>query len=475
MLFLIPGILLISSCEEIGNSNLKSDYALDIQIDKNHYYNEEILSEKYLDLYGQWNLTGISGGFSGGGYATDFDILSIEEIGIFKIFRNDSLVAYGKIEVLEQDDETLFISLTDETILANLGFGDMEKYVSVTDSTLTLYAPCCDRYNYHFTNCNYYADEIYFQENTQLEDILVTQVQVPEGKIFSDVFFTDTENGYLLCSDNSILKTQDGGTTWEEYDPGTEIPIHSIWFQNKDVGFAVGGASSCGGTGCTVPGSIILKTEDGGISWTEKSIPYAWSELFDVYFTDSGTGYAVGLGLKVKTTDGGETWTEFEIGYAGIVKHISFSDENTGYICGLKGNLLKTTDAGENWEILNTNTTFFLNTVCFPDNNTGFLGLNGNLMKSSDAGNTWKQLAYSPAGVYTMHFNDADNGIVFGYREYTAGDCKIWTTHMNITEDSGNSWKGDIRIDGVVNAASYFEDHKCYIVENNKNLFLVEY
>ena len=120
-------------------------------IAKNHYYEEEIFSDKYLDIYNNWMLTDITGGFSGEGYEADFDYMTIDSIGIFRIYRNDSLFIYGKITIEDQNDDQLLATFDADTLTGDILFDDMQKYVLIDSNSLILYAPCCDRYNYHFT------------------------------------------------------------------------------------------------------------------------------------------------------------------------------------------------------------------------------------------------------------------------------------------------------------------------------------
>ncbi|HDO28154.1 MAG TPA: hypothetical protein ENH02_08570, partial [Bacteroidetes bacterium] len=65
---------------------------------------------------------------------------------------------------------------------------------------------------------------------------------------------------------------------------------------------------------------------------------------------DWQTGWAAQFkGTILKTTDGGDTWTSQSQSYSTQVWGISFVDENTGYICGLDGKIVKTTDGGSSW------------------------------------------------------------------------------------------------------------------------------
>ena len=98
----IPVILSILTA-----SILPAEAQLNDTISKYHYYGEEIFDYKYLDIYKDWVLTDISGGIGGNGYEADFDCLEIDRIGIFRIYRNDSLFIYGKITIENHWPESL--------------------------------------------------------------------------------------------------------------------------------------------------------------------------------------------------------------------------------------------------------------------------------------------------------------------------------------------------------------------------------
>lgn len=121
------------------------------EIDANKYYPAEIFNGPYLDLYGTWKLYAVSGGFSGTGHNLNFDYFKISEIGIYMFVRNDSILEYGKVIINKQNDEALLITFdSDED--SGVMMWDTEKYVELAGTdTLTLYSPCCDRYNYHFS------------------------------------------------------------------------------------------------------------------------------------------------------------------------------------------------------------------------------------------------------------------------------------------------------------------------------------
>ncbi|MEA2388648.1 MAG: hypothetical protein QOG41_1421, partial [Thermoleophilaceae bacterium] len=111
--------------------------------------------------------------------------------------------------------------------------------------------------------------------------------------------FVNSDVGYLLRSDRTVLRTTDGGTTFTARTPlpsGAPGPPNDIWFTSPDNGVAV--------TGADVSGQIV-RTTDGGDHW---AIVQATRAVKSVFFVSATIGYAVGDGVVLKTIDGGESW-----------------------------------------------------------------------------------------------------------------------------------------------------------------------
>src|SRR5664280_3549398 len=96
--------------------------------------------------------------------------------------------------------------------------------------------------------------------------------------------------------------------------------------------------------------SPILKTTDGGTTWNILSDSIYYS-LRGVSFTDTNNGTAVGVsGLILRTTNGGEIWTKQLLGTSSALYDVSFTDSNNGTAIGdaldgiSKGIILRTTN-----------------------------------------------------------------------------------------------------------------------------------
>ncbi len=189
------------------------------------------------------------------------------------------------------------------------------------------------------------------------------------GKMWEDVFFVDYNNGWAVGYKSDIIHTTDGGNNWSSQNaPDTSYALKSVYFMNQNEGWIVGGEyDTLTGEG---KNGVVLHTTNGGSTWQAQvdSAPY---ELWSVFFINSQKGWACGYkdsvspGLTLKTEDGGNNWTvimapEVSLGPYGLFG-IEFIDEFTGFATGggsrwnWSGSyfavFLKTNDGGNTWNI----------------------------------------------------------------------------------------------------------------------------
>ncbi len=129
--------------------------------------------------------------------------------------------------------------------------------------------------------------------------------------------------------------------------------LKSLFFINPEVGYAAGATYTVGmGGGGAI--AIVLKTTDGGETWEQTStIPNLHGDegYFNqhIFFIDENTGFLV-LTRSDKlmlTTDGGQTWR----GLVGPVKEkVRFADPQVGWsFDDYYGTLAYTVDGGKRW------------------------------------------------------------------------------------------------------------------------------
>ena len=168
-----------------------------------------------------------------------------------------------------------------------------------------------------------------------------------------------------------IIKSTDSGTTWHyiNMSPYADALVELL-FLDENIGFASGNNSN---------GAVVLKTIDGGITWStlyNGTIPgeYVWKlQILPNTSNNSIFGsvesVAPNPGRMVKSTDGGTTWISKNVPDVDV-QAIGFITENHGWIGGHHTGFYETFDGGDTW----TNTTVGsnINRIIFLSDNLAF-------------------------------------------------------------------------------------------------------
>lgn len=237
--------------------------------------------------------------------------------------------------------------------------------------------------------------------------------QLPENqfdKLVFDLEFRNESEGFAACYEGKVLRTEDGGATWQLSQTEHWMPMKGLFIVNDSVLVAVGGDGYDRGS--------IHRSEDNGRNW--RVIDSMNYELRDVVFTDEKTGYACGYGTVIKTTDGGLNWT-LTPAKNEFFSTLDFPTASTGYVAGRTGTIIKTTDAGNTWKVLRNGNNPFnprhaFHRIRFLNENTGYLvGDNGLIMKTADGGKTWNKLDKGTREhLHDIFLFDEGDGIIVG-------------------------------------------------------------
>lgn len=292
----------------------------------------------------------------------------------------------------------------------------------------------------------------------------------------TSLFFNSETEGYATTQDGEIFKTMDGGEKWVLMNSASSVPLRTIYFLNKDIGYAFGGESKCSPSPCEPSGSVAFKTINGGKSWQRQNVPYKWSELNSAYFFNANNGIAVGLGLCIKTSNGGITWQSFTIGKNNISK-ISFANRNVGYALDLMGGFFKTEDSGLSWKNISVSEDKITLDFCFISDKIGYANDLNKLLKTTDGGKSWNLIATAENSINYIYFVNEDSGIILSKKylnESGMGFYNPWKHIVQLTNDGGQTWSTQELGEEELNERCLFsKDNIIYSLSQDKIIKLI--
>ncbi|MDP4269906.1 MAG: YCF48-related protein [Bacteroidota bacterium] len=197
------------------------------------------------------------------------------------------------------------------------------------------------------------------------------------------VYFTDKNTGFAIGDSGTILKTTDAGATWAKKSPKKydAESLKSICFVNKDTGYVIGSES-------------IRKTMDGGETWVHK----AGLGGNCIYMTSTGSGLVGTLGGIATITDGDSMSVYFNYQTIYPINAIAFATPSKGYAVGNNGLLIQTTDGGNSWASKGSGTTSNLNAIHFYNSQNGYINGDASILKTTNGGASWTTSTNTVAG-----------------------------------------------------------------------------
>lgn len=178
-----------------------------------------------------------------------------------------------------------------------------------------------------------------------------------------------------------IFLSSDQGTTWRMVATPGEATLTAVHFHDERHGWAVG------------HDAVILRTEDGGASWTlVHQAPAEYRPLLDLWFENENHGFAVGAyGLCLETRDGGRHWQRRTLLPEDMhLNAIAGGPDGRIYVAGEAGTLLRSDDSGRRWrKLASPYHGSFFGVLRLPDGNPLVFGLRGKAFRSPDGGRRW--------------------------------------------------------------------------------------
>lgn len=288
----------------------------------------------------------------------------------------------------------------------------------------------------------------------------------PNAGRYDDIWFISELVGWAVNSNGNILMTTDGGENWViQLRNGPYL--RCIGFASPQIGW-VGALSNT---------RQLFHTSNGGDNWTlVNNLPAdsppricGISVVNESVVFASGTNYPNLPARMMKTTDGGGTWTAWEMGqHAALLVDTYFTSPDHGWVVGgktddnnpnppnrstVKPVVLRTEDGGATWENRAASIHDSLPEgewgwkIQFLNDQIGFVSLEnfsaGAILKTTDGGETWERKPINDQqgniNLEGIGFVDEDLGWVGGWSKSSE------------TRDGGNNWTDANEIGQFIN------------------------
>jgi photosystem II stability/assembly factor-like uncharacterized protein len=212
---------------------------------------------------------------------------------------------------------------------------------------------------------------------------------LPQGNDINAIEFAGNR-GYAAGKFGTLLRTDDGGTTWTGIATGLTQDLGRVWIIDSDSLVVAGGCA-------------LRRSDDAGESFTR--LPWTASDLncpspiASLAFPTDQIGYLlIANGTVFRTADGGRTWslktavpgTPATGGSAGQPSDLFFTGPDTGVVV-VGGHIYRTTDQGGSWTLVKTQGAP-LKGLFFVDGNSGYAVGSGTLvLETTDGGINWTE------------------------------------------------------------------------------------
>jgi photosystem II stability/assembly factor-like uncharacterized protein len=259
-----------------------------------------------------------------------------------------------------------------------------------------------------------------------------------------DVCFMSPDSGWVVNGAGQIFRTIDGGTSWTLQ---ATLPnyLRSVGFATRMKGWA----------GTLFGSPLLYETEDAGVTWTPvTNIPDPQPlGICGLWVVNDSVAYGCGRydgppATMIKTTNGGATWTSWDMDtIATSLIDCFFFDENHGFAVGGSGSpnlrhatIVSTDDGGLTWHTRYTSNrpgAEWCWKITFPTPTIGYVSIEREdhlapryVLKTIDGGMTWSDVPFiSNYDIQGIGFVSPDFGWVGG-----------WGGITYETTDGGASW-----------------------------------
>lgn len=192
--------------------------------------------------------------------------------------------------------------------------------------------------------------------------------------------------------------------------------------------------------------ATLMYSYNNGESWDLQRRPGGIAKqasLVSVHFPSPSVGYILGNNsLLLKSTDEGISWTDISLDGNYDHQAIYFIDDETGFITGANGYILRTADGAVNWDTVTTFPGIKAGSLNFIDDATGFMGSTKHTyyLKTHDEGISWDSIPFHPIPDETKVLAVLFLDVSVGYISTSTDSNYNYTYRIFKTINGGTDW-----------------------------------
>jgi hypothetical protein len=295
-----------------------------------------------------------------------------------------------------------------------------------------------------------------------------------------DIWFLDTKVGFAASGPKfAILKTDDGGDTWNKVfsSPGTYF--RALLFTDAQHGFA--GNLGAGLSPDISDANVLYETHDGGVTWAAvTTITGAMPKgICNLTAADSthlvGVGRANGPAHIIQSSDGGANWVGTDLSqYFNMLIDAHFTSPTEGIVAGMdkKGHcsIQHTADSGATFDTVFTSTTN--SSLCwklhFPSADVGYVAVQdaitgpGTFGKTEDGGKTWTEYPLPVTAKPKAAYPAIGVGFITDKIGWMSAEDPKLPSYRTL--DGGMTWTEDTALKSPINRFRFVDKTTAYAI-----------
>ncbi|MCQ4346991.1 YCF48-related protein [Pseudomonas stutzeri] len=225
------------------------------------------------------------------------------------------------------------------------------------------------------------------------------------GSTLTQVLFADPSLGLAVGHDNWILRSEDGGLSWQEahFDGEAAEALMGVWGTPRGPLFAVGSFGR------------LLVSDDRGRTWQPRDTGLGDRHFYGIAGAGGQHLMLVGeSGLVARSTDGGQRWERLPDFYNGSFFGLLALSASDWLVYGMRGKVFRTADFGASWQEIDADTGLSLyGGTRTGDGRVVLVGEGGVVTQSADGGRTFRRLNDGGAGSLSGVAELADGRLIF--------------------------------------------------------------